>query len=278
MNETELKKLHEYEMIILDEIVDFCKKNKITYFLAGGSALGAIRHKGFIPWDDDIDIAMTRKDYNYLINNYKDNDKFYLQCIERDKNYWNMFAKMRMKHTFMEEKQLAHLDVPKEIFVDIFPIDNAPSGGYKKIMIKSNLVKINSSALLLKFNAKKLRDCNFKLIEKIVSFLPKGFIYSLTKRIMTSYKDDNSEYVVSYLSAYAIKNEYLPRTTYFEPLKCKFEDREYKIPKETDKYLTRVYGNYMTLPPIEKRVTHRVGRICFDTRKDNNEKDSVSSK
>ena len=277
MNDAELKKLHEYQMKILDEIVSFCEKNNIRYFLTGGSALGAVRHKGFIPWDDDIDIAMMRKDYNYLIENYKDNDKFYLQCIEKDKNYWNMFAKMRMKNTLMEEERFVNLDVPKEIFVDIFPIDNAPSGGYNKVRFNANLAKINSSALLLKYKVKDISECNFKLIERLVSFLPKELIYSLTKMIMTSYKNDDSEYVVSYLSAYAIRKEYLPRSTYYETVKCRFEDRVYMIPRDADRYLSSVYGDYMTLPPVEQRITHGVGKISFDTRKEKNEKDCISS-
>ena len=85
---------------------------------------------------------------------------------------------------------------------------------------------------------------------------------------MTSHKNDNSDYVIDYLSPYAIRKEYLPRSTYFETTKCQFEDREYMIPKDADKYLTSVYGEYMILPPVEERVTHKIGRISFDTQKD----------
>ncbi len=268
MNDENLKKLHQYQMLILDEIALFCKEHNIRYFLTGGSALGAIRHNGFIPWDDDIDIAMMRRDYEYLINNYIDNDKFHLQCMEKDGNYWNMFAKMRMNNTYLGEKALKDLALPNEIFVDIFPIDNAPSGGYRKVMINANLVKINNSALWLKKKLKKISNCKYKLAEYLVSLLPEKTIYSLTKKIMTSYKDDDSEYVVAYLSAYAIRKEYLPRSTYYNTVEHKFEDRIYMIPADADKYLTSVYGNYMALPPVEKRVTHNIGRISFDTTKD----------
>ena len=106
-------------MVITDEFVKFCDENNIDYYLLGGSALGAVRHNGFIPWDDDMDVGLMRKDYEFFLENYVDNDKFYLQAIERDNNYWNMYAKLRMKNTLMEEERLKDLDVPKEIFIDI---------------------------------------------------------------------------------------------------------------------------------------------------------------
>lgn len=269
MEEKDLKRLHECEMEILDELVKFCKDNNIKYFLTGGSALGAIRHNGFIPWDDDIDIAMNRKDYEYLIKNYKDNDKFYLQCMEKDEKYWNFFAKLRMKNTLMEDEKLIGFDLPKEIYVDIFPIDNAPSGGYKKIVINANLIRIGHSALWLKHKLIKGSDCKrFKIASCFVSILPEKKIYKYTKKIMTSYKNDKSNYVVDYLSPYPIVREYLPRSTYYDTVEHEFEDRIYMIPADADKYLTSVYGDYMTLPPVEKRVTHNIGRISFDTTKD----------
>lgn len=268
MNEQQLKKLHEYELVILDEFVKFCDENGLKYYLTGGSALGAVRHHGFIPWDDDIDICLTRKDYEFLIKNYKDNDKFYLQCIERDSNYWNMFAKIRMRNTLMEEKIFVGRNLPKEIFIDIFPIDNAPSGGYKQIKIQANLVRILKTALFYKFRLTNLKGYDYKLATKICSLLPKKTIYGLCKKIMTSYEDDNSEYVVAYLGAYAIKKEYLTRSTYFETVLAEFEGKKYMIPKDVDKYLSTIYGDYMTLPPLEKRINHNVGRISFDTTKD----------
>ena len=179
MEAKDLKKLQKYQMVITDEFVKFCDENNIDYCLLGGSALGAVRHNGFIPWDDDMDVGLMRKDYEFFLENYVDNDKFYLQAIERDNNYWNMYAKLRMKNTLMEEERLKDLDVPKEIFIDIFPIDNAPSGGYDKIKIKANIAKILKMSLLVKMKVAHLYECNFKIITKICSWLPKGLIYKI---------------------------------------------------------------------------------------------------
>ena len=261
-----LKKLQKYQMVITDEFVKFCDENNIEYFLLGGSALGAVRHNGFIPWDDDMDVGLMRKDYEFFLENYVDNDKFYLQAIERDNNYWNMYAKLRMKNTLMEEERLKDLDVPKEIFIDIFPIDNAPSGGYDKIKIKANIAKILKMSLLVKMKVAHLYECNFKIITKICSWLPKGLIYKINKKIMTSYKDDNSTYTITYLSEYAIKKGYLLRSVYLPAKDCKFEDRVYKVPNDVDFYLKNMYGDYMTLPKEEDRISHGVLRLSFDTK------------
>lgn len=266
MEAKDLKKLQQYQMMIMDEFVKFCDENNIDYYLLGGSALGAVRHNGFIPWDDDMDVGLMRKDYEFFLEKYVDNDKFYLQAIERDNNYWNMYAKLRMKNTLMEEERLKDLDVPKEIFIDIFPIDNAPSGGYDKIKIKANIAKILKMSLLVKMKVAHLYECNFKIITKICSWLPKGLIYKINKKIMTSYKDDNSNYTITYLSEYAIKRGYLLRNVYLPAKECKFEDKVYKVPNNVDFYLKNMYGDYMTLPKKEDRVSHGVLRLSFDTK------------
>ncbi len=271
MEAKDLKKLQEYQMIIMDEFVKFCNENNIEYFLLGGSTLGAVRHNGFIPWDDDMDVGLMRKDYELFLEKYVDNDKFYLQAIERDKNYWNMYAKLRMRNTLMEEERLKNLNLPKEIFIDIFPVDNVPSGGYNKIKIKANLVKILKMSLLVKYKVAKLYECNFKVITKICSWLPKGLIYKITKNIMMSHKDDNSEYTVMYLSEYAIKKGYFPRSIYFPTKDCKFENRVYKIPFDSDFYLKSTYGDYMTLPKEEDRISHGVVRVSFNTKENVND-------
>lgn len=265
MEAKDLKKLQKYQMVITDEFVKFCDENNIDYYLLGGSALGAVRHNGFIPWDDDMDVGLMRKDYEFFLENYVDNDKFYLQAIERDNNYWNMYAKLRMKNTLMEEERIKNLDVPKEIFIDVFPIDNAPSGGYNKVIIKANIVMILKMSLLIKMKVANLYECNFKIITKMCSWLPKGLIYKMAKKIMMSYKDDNSTYTISYLD-YIIRKGYLLRSVYLPAKDCKFEDRVYKIPNDADAYLKSLYGDYMTLPKEEDRISHGVVRISFDTK------------
>lgn len=122
-----LQDLHKVEIEILDEIDRICRKNNINYCLVGGTLLGAVRHGGFIPWDDDLDVAMPRNDYEKFIDVCKNelSDDFYLHSIETDKTYWLPFIKIRKKYTIFEEKNIAGLGCKTGIYVDIFPLDDA---------------------------------------------------------------------------------------------------------------------------------------------------------
>ena len=120
-----LKKLHIVEVEILDEIDRVCKKNNIEYFLIGGTLLGAIRHKGFIPWDDDLDVGMTRENYEKFINiapNELDS-KYYLDNFKTNTNCHLPFSKIRKNNTTMDEEATKNFNNHKGIFVDIFPFD-----------------------------------------------------------------------------------------------------------------------------------------------------------
>src|SRR5690554_4415622 len=125
MDQKTLKKLHNVQIEILNQIVKICNQNKLTYFLIGGTLLGAIRHKGFIPWDDDLDIAMPRKDYEKFLELCQGylGDEYYLHCSKTDPKYWLPFAKVRKNNTIFEEKSIQTINSHKGIYVDIFPLD-----------------------------------------------------------------------------------------------------------------------------------------------------------
>ena len=119
-----LDKLHQVELEILDDFVSVCEKHKLRYFLTGGTMLGAIRHKGFIPWDDDIDIGMPREDYDKFIKIGSEalGNKYTLDCFELNKKYYLPFAKIKKNNTIFDEG----LDDKnhKGIFIDIIPFEN----------------------------------------------------------------------------------------------------------------------------------------------------------
>ena len=121
-----LKKLHKVEIEILDEIVRICKKHNIKYSLFAGTMLGAVRHAGFIPWDDDIDVGMLRSDYEKFIKIAHEelDSKFSLDCFEYNKKYHLGFAKIKKNGTIFDEEASHHMDNHKGIFVDVFPVDN----------------------------------------------------------------------------------------------------------------------------------------------------------
>jgi len=127
MNANQLKRLQNIEYEILQEIVRICEKNNLSYFLIGGTLLGAVRHKGFIPWDDDLDIAIPRKDYEKFLKICQTqlNSDYFLHCNKTDPDYWLPFAKVRKKNTLFDEKSITSIETHKGIYNDVFPLDNA---------------------------------------------------------------------------------------------------------------------------------------------------------
>ena len=143
MDKSTLKKLHESEVKVLDEIVRVCNNNDLRYFLMGGTLLGSIRHKGFIPWDDDLDIAMPREDYEKFLEIAPKElcEDFELDDISINKKYWLIFAKVRLKNSHFTEKNYnKKYNGPDGIWVDIFPIDYTTHKGDFFINKKGKMV------------------------------------------------------------------------------------------------------------------------------------------
>ena len=165
-----LKKLRKVEMEILDEIVRICKENDIEYFLTGGTLLGAVRHKGYIPWDDDIDIGMLRKDYDKFINVCKTalDKKYFLDCFETNKEYYLPFAKIKKNNTLFDEELTHHLSNHKGIYVDIIPFENERKSESITQDIQAVLVKNIIETMFVK---KKIKT----IIKYTLFFIPLVF-------------------------------------------------------------------------------------------------------
>ena len=145
-----LRRLQLTEKEILDEIVRICEANQLSYYLIGGTLLGAVRHKGFIPWDDDLDIVMPRTDYDQfckLCINGALREEYYLHSIETDPEYWLIFAKVRKNNTLFNEKNIACIEAPKGIYVDIFPLDEANTVAGLGKRIRTKTIKWLSEAI-----------------------------------------------------------------------------------------------------------------------------------
>ena len=174
MNETieldqkNLKKLKETELEILIELDRICKKHNIKYSLTGGTLLGAIRHNGFIPWDDDIDIDMTRKDYNKFREIQKtelDSKRFYLDCIETKENCGMLYAKLKRKDSIYIESSSNRDEKEQNIWIDIFPIDNISNN---KLIRKYLIYKVYCLKIILMYKYGYIKNHNNKTIFKLV--------------------------------------------------------------------------------------------------------------
>lgn len=257
LTEEELKVLHAEERSILKVIHELCVKFNITYYIIGGTLLGAVRHKGFIPWDDDIDIAMYRKDFAKFEKIAKKHlpKEFFLQTYKTDKGYPQIMPKIRKNGTILENVSEVNLKMHKGVFVDIFMLD------YEKRYSKRIEKKSKIHRFLAYLLSVKKRKCSPKKINNFVaSLVPTRFIMLLNNIFVASNKQN--KFTMNYSSQYSIKKQSFPSSYYGVPKLIKFDDLEVLAPSEYEKILASVYGNYMELPPVEKRgLHHKINRF-----------------
>ena len=264
----ECELLHRCLLIIAKEIKRICDENGIQYFLIGGTLLGAVRHHGFIPWDDDLDIGMLREDYNRFIDACKTdlNPKFVLCSLGTEKEYNRPFAKLRLKDTYFPDQGQSE-KIYGGIFVDIFPIDVMPKSSMTQ-KFQNAFIKIWRNSIQLKL-ASRLETGKDKALYVILSpfrWLPKAVIVKRLVKWETKYNDINSfDYYINFSSSYKYGKEVFPRMSIQNgTTQLQFEDTLFCVPKDYDSVLKQLYGDYMKLPPEEKRVyKHANGNIEF---------------
>jgi len=253
-----MKRLQSIEAEMLKEFIEFCKKNSIAYFLIGGSALGAVRHQGFIPWDDDIDIGIPRPDYDRLINIPENDlpDGLIINSMYNENEYPYYFAKVCNENIIMIEEVTKHLDFRHCLYIDIFPLDGAPNS---RLMQKYHLFVIRIFKKLQNINHGMIKNhMNYgkKVLIKLVKLLfSRKMIYNILDRLANKYKYDNCDIIGNYFGSWGIK-EIVPKKYFGDGTIMFFENGNYRIPTDYDNYLKSLYGNYLELPPEEKRKSH----------------------
>ena len=269
ITDEELKKLHNVEYEILDEFARICDKHKLNYVLIAGSCLGAIRHNGIIPWDDDIDVAMTRLDYEKFIKIQEKelNNKYYFESMEVDPDYNLVQGKIKKKNTIYKEEGTSLPDDKLGIWIDIFPLDNVSDNNFK---MKLDFYKVFSLKMMISFklgndhhSKKRLREFTLKFLKFCSHFINVKKSQKKLYKALTKHKNDKTKRVISYGSQYFFKAVFDNSFTKDRVLH-KFGPKEYYISKDYDKFLTQLYGDYMKLPPKEKQhPLHPIEKIKF---------------
>lgn len=256
-----LEELKTIELDIMKKIHDFCEKNNIEYVLASGTMLGAVRHKGFIPWDDDIDIFMTRNNYEKFLKLFKQHKKNYNLEIANHMTeiyFGRPFTKVFDKDTYMIEPQYK-TDDPIGVFVDIWPLDKLPQNTIKRYFVKTYAFFLKK--ILLASSMKY--DNNYRFFKKFVIvicklFNPKQLVLKLDK-LANSYNQEDSELLFCYAGQEAVYSE----QDFKRIIKIQFEDSEFYIPENYDNILKAEYGNYMQLPPQNERIPHHIMNVYY---------------
>lgn len=249
----EIKKI---ELNILLDIDEVCTLHKIPYYLAAGTLIGAVRHKGFIPWDDDIDIYIPRPYIRKFINVMRSNNKYNILSIYTEKKYFRAWIQVVDKQTILIEEGN---DFPGYgLFVDVFPVDGLPTNSFfRKIYWKiigglKSLVEISRKPY--KPAVKKIFKLPKILLFPIIHGLGPRFFLLILDVCAQFFDPYNCEYVGNLITAYD-ERETVKRNVIMNFTETEFEGHMFKIPLDYNQYLTNVYGEYMKLPPIEKRIS-----------------------
>ena len=268
MEHTELKKLHALELEIAAEIKRICEKYRIRYFMIAGTLLGAVRHQGFIPWDEDMDFGMLRADFNRFVaacEEELDLEKYFLQTSETDPGYTYAFAKIRLNGTRIVEGLSEEAAAHQGIFVDVFPFDNVPENPIlRKLHERERYVWKNLLAVKLGYhNGQKRARSLQKLLGAAAAVLPAGFIRKQKDRAFTRYNARQTKTVVTAEGSYRYYREMIPYRWTQKLCRMPFEDTEFFTFAAYDAYLKEMYGDYMQLPPEEQRNKHAVLEVDF---------------
>lgn len=265
-----LEQVKQVELEILEAVIALCDAHDIDYFIESGTALGARRHGGFIPWDDDIDIGMLRADYEKFLSLAPQHlpSQYFVQNAFTDKHAPFLFSKVRKNDTLFVEWNKRNIDMHHGIFIDIFPYDYLPEDAgererfvksirrrYNMYLLKKLPEMVSSPQKNLRWVAKSLAKKGLNLALGLVS---EQKMVSGLKKDFSRYKHQPSAQVACLVARsihyFDVDMLYPPKPLLFEHLLC-------KAPRELDRYLSMMYGDFMKLPPEDQRIGHNAHRI-----------------
>ncbi len=261
--ELTLVEKREIQIDILKHVAAMCHENNLQYYLVYGTLLGAVRHSGFIPWDDDIDIALPRDDFDRLesVCRLQLPEQYGWVDYKDDFKIANNIAKVCDRQTVLIEESRVNYQVPLGVYIDIFPLDGVPGNyvirslHYGRVKLLQMLITLNA---LDNSRARSLpKKLTIALVQRLMSESSVRSMHISLEKAIRQYEYGASEDACSYLGAYGRK-EAFPRAWIGEGTIVEFEGLQLSAFAEYDSYLSRVYGDYGRLPPLEDRKSHHL--------------------
>lgn len=255
----ELKQVQEKSLEMAKYFVNFCEENNLLCYLCGGGAIGALRHKGFIPWDDDLDFFMPRKDYEKLFELWKKKaDKRYF-ISKSGKKYIdrNLFITIRDRNTTCIKPYQKDLNIPHGLALDVLPLDYYPKSRIeRKKQILWALIYSLYCAQTVPTNHGKIMNLGSKILLKIIPKKLRYKIWKFAEKNMTKYERHNSDGITELCSGPHYMMKKYPMDAFDDKIYKEFEETKMPIPVGYDKYLKTAFGDYMTPPSLDKQRPH----------------------
>ncbi len=265
--EEQLKILQKIELENLDVLMDICKRHNLRYYLIGGSLIGVLRHQGFIPWDDDIDVGLPRADYNKFVEIAAKEIPEYMdiKTMTSDPNYKCYFTRLinNKKKIYWDHGQYT---AKIGIWMDVFPLDGLPNGAFAR---KLHVFNVNVHKALYKFTQLNYITTNkerpfserfligFARVTHIGKLIDADKALQKLDKTLQKYDYDKQDWAWNFSGCYG-KREIVPKIQLGGARTGTFEKRTVSIPENSEDYLTNIYGSWQELPPVEKRVSHAV--------------------
>lgn len=274
MNQDKIRKYQLSQLELLRETDRICRELNISYYLIGGTLLGAIRHRGFIPWDADIDIAMRRKDYEIFRKYWLShgNDDYFYEHYLTDPNHWGPHAILRKKGTHIKYKRREnekYQPMYDGIYLDIFPLDEAPKQKWIQV-VQARLIRImyqvseQKVARVYEDNISALKLARKKIVQLLLSPITFRTLGKLRDWVMQWGNNHGDGHLVSMASHYSYRKQYMLDEVYGVPVEVDFEGEKRLAPAQTHTYLSQLFGDYMKLPPEDKRYSELNNIIDVD--------------
>lgn len=255
LSSEQLRKMQLLQLDMMCEVDRVCRTHNIKYCIVGGTLLGAIRHKGFIPWDDDADICMLREEYNrfLLISSELSPEICYFQDHSTDPEYRWGYGKLRRTETTYIRTGQEHLKFKTGVCIDVAPLDDVPNGKIARCLhtFKCFLLRKALWAEVGKYSAKGLE----KLCLRMLAHIPLEVIFAQLEQMASKSKSSASN-DTRILTLPCLRNHFIKKEWLLDRREYEFEGKHFFGPADYDAYLKSQYGDYMTLPPENERKGH----------------------